>query len=165
MRPSLLCVLLVAQLWWVAPAGSPAAPEPSPPRSILFASPQPLGQGWVDLDLMRTLHNGSWAADGRRWSVDFTTSLAELNRSRLFRYNALVLFISPAAAATMDRKGVGLHLPPVSPSLAAEFGPAVRDYVAAGGGVLLYPSEMNWATQQLYDLTSHVAIGGKVIKC
>ena len=61
---------------------------PHPP-SILFAAPQPLGSGWVNLELMRAMHNGSWAATDagtqRGWSVDFTTSLAELNRSRLFQ--------------------------------------------------------------------------------
>jgi hypothetical protein len=99
---------------------------------------------------MRALHNGSWAADGQRWSVDFTTSLAELSRARLFQYNALVLFLSPAAAAAMDQKGAGLHLPgPLPASLVADFAPAVRDYAAAGGGVLLLPSEMNWCGKRL----------------
>lgn len=126
---------------------------PLVPPSILFAAPQPLGEGWVNLDLMRALHNGSWAA-GLAWSVDFTTGLAELNHSRLFRYNAVVLFVSPIAAAAMNAKGVGVHLPPVSPGQIRTFGTAVREYVEAGGGLLLYPSEMNVGYQQLFDLTS-----------
>eukprot|EP01050_Picozoa_sp_SAG11_P017188 SAG11_NODE_2448_length_3349_cov_1.648000_2_plen_378_part_00 len=128
----------------------------SPPApSILFAAPQPLGMGWVDLDLMRALHNGSWAADsGQRWSVDFTTSLAELNRTRLFQYNVVVLFVSPAAAAAMAAKDVGGRLPPVPPNLVRDFAPAVHDYAAAGGGLFLYPSESNVGWQQLFDITS-----------
>ena len=126
---------------------------PHPP-SILFAAPQPLGSGWVNLELMRALHNGSWAATDagtqRGWSVDFTTSLAELNRSRLFQYNVVVLFVSPAATLAK----VGERLPPVPPSLVRDFGPAVQDYAAAGGGVFLYPSESNWGWQRLFDITS-----------
>ena len=136
-----------------APGGPPSsALPPSALPSLLVCTPQPLGNGWADLDLLRSLHNGSWG--GQRWNVDFTVSLAELNRTRIFRYNALVVFVSPASAALMDAKGVGVHLPAPPPALVREFTPAVADYVAAGGGLFLYPSEMNSGTQMLFDLTS-----------
>ena len=58
-------------------------------------------------------------------------------------------------AALMDSNGVGVNwqYKPAAGAVQA-FAPAVRDFVAQGGGLFLYPSEMNWGTQMLYDLTT-----------
>ena len=65
--------------------------------SVLFATPimkasTPGWYGWADSAYMQQLYNGTPG-----FEVDFLDSQDDLNRSRLFRYHAVVLFLSPNA--------------------------------------------------------------------
>jgi hypothetical protein len=56
-----------------------AGPERTAPRlpSILFAAPQPLGQGWVDLSILRALHSGTFGGSKVK-STGLTQTLGQL---------------------------------------------------------------------------------------
>jgi len=92
---------------------------------------------------MRSLAN-------RSVHVDYTDTLAELNRSRLSRYSAVVLFQTPGAA--LQRK-VGEQGRGIDPAAAKAFPAALKDYAARGGGVMLFASDDDWYQQRLFDVT------------
>ena len=121
--------------------------------SVLFCTPHGLFHSertWVDLVYLRSLHNSSAAGGG--FEVDWTETLGNITRARIFQYNAIVLFISPDSGAV---------IPPVgSPAFRADFAGVILDYVRAGGGLLLFPTETNQYAQQLFSLTS--ALGAKL---
>ena len=78
------------QLLLAASAHESSSPSPS----VLFASPAfGTSDVWISLDYLKGLHNDSDAP----LHVDYTSSLTQLNRSRIFQYNAVVLFHSVMA--------------------------------------------------------------------
>jgi hypothetical protein len=106
-----------------------AAPAPA----ILFASPQGAAYGYVDLGYLGELH-------AKGFEVDYTEALAELTWERLARYHALVLYEYPAREAG---------------KVTADL---VDRYLQAGGGVLLFPTEMNAYRHPLYETTSRYGL-------
>eukprot|EP01046_Picozoa_sp_COSAG06_P046544 COSAG06_NODE_6608_length_2857_cov_1.439811_1_plen_906_part_10 len=116
--------------------------------SVLFASPS-FGETnvFIDLDYLMALHNDSSAP----LQVDYTSSLLELNRSRIFQYNALVLFhsvMSPGGTGGGCNDGGWC-----SDGYDKGWAPLIGEYVSRGGGVLLFPEEKNVDGQQMFDLT------------
>ena len=106
--------------------------------SILIACPaaaEGFPAEYISMEWMRSLRNETGV------QVDYTFNLLELNRSRIFRYSALLLFQSPAT----------IQSPPAS---AAGFPALLGEFVHSGGGLFLYPSETNWRTQMLPDVTA-----------
>eukprot|EP01051_Picozoa_sp_SAG22_P001501 SAG22_NODE_60_length_23423_cov_8.445250_5_plen_1524_part_00 len=106
--------------------------------SILIACPaaaEGFPAEYISMTWMRSLRNETGV------QVDYTFNLLELNRSRIFRYSALLLFQSPAT----------IQSPPAS---AAGFPALLGEFVHSGGGLFLYPSETNWRTQMLPDVTA-----------
>ena len=95
------CRVVLLELLVLAAGASPprtsAATATAARRpSVLFCAPAVPWNGgggneWVDLDYLALLHNASSGG----FEVDYTESEADLNRSRIFQYNALVLFRSP----------------------------------------------------------------------
>jgi len=95
---------------------------------------------------MKGLYNKS-AADGG-FEVDFTESLNDMTPARLQQYNALVMFVEPAALVTLQEVSKeDVPNDPITNSTIQAFVPMVQDYVKKGGGIFLFPSEQNWATQ------------------
>jgi hypothetical protein len=155
---SMLCRAAAALLSWsqltICGGGNAARP------AILFATPSAGGSGappwssFVSLDYMEGLYNNS-AADGG-FEVDFTESLNDMTPARLRQYNALVMFVEPAALVTLQ-KVTKEDVPndQITNSTIQTFVPMVQDFVKKGGGIFMFPSEQNWATQwfpQLYSL-------------
>eukprot|EP01051_Picozoa_sp_SAG22_P004320 SAG22_NODE_229_length_14598_cov_13.257052_1_plen_1357_part_00 len=143
LRPLLQLLLLAA-----APITITAAEEgaPPPPRSVLFCTPsgpQEHGAQWVSYGYMQAL------LSNHSINVDFTSSIGELNRSRLSQYTALVLFETPAAA--LQRK-FGEQGHGVGPAVAKAFPAAVKDFTSRGGGVMLFASDDDWYQQRLFDV-------------
>ena len=102
-----------------------------PSLLICTPTPQALFPGeWVSMHFMRSLQDAGV-------QVDYTTSLADLNRTRIWNYTALLLFESPLASLMREAP----QNPVIDPKAAAEFPSVVHEYVDAGGGVLLMPSE------------------------
>jgi hypothetical protein len=64
------------------------------------------------------------------------------------RYTAILLFESPSASITRNQP----QSPPVDPSQASSFPAVLEEFVAAGGGVFLFPSDDNWVAQMLADV-------------
>ena len=116
-------------------AASAAAP------SVLFASPTfGTSNVYINLEYLKSLHNGDTSAP---LQVDYTSSLGQLNRSRIFAYNALVLYSSPTTGK-WGQPGGGYD---------KTWAPLVAEYVSKGGGVLLFPSEIDVVAQQMWDVT------------
>ena len=104
--------------------------------SLLIACPQgngPFPEEWIRMDFMRGLANSS---AGPPIQVDYTHSLSELNRSRLFNYSAVLLFTTPGATLVRGEP----QRPPVTAALAASFPSLLGEYASAGGGVFLFPT-------------------------
>ena len=123
--------------------------SPSPP-SLLFGTPSAPGgfpAEWVGMDFLRDLYTTAGI------EVDFTFGLGELNRSRLFNYTAVVLFESPGQSILRNEPQTPMK---VTTQLAKEFPSLLADYVAAGGGVLLFPTDDNWKFQMLRDITDNL---------
>lgn len=119
----------------------------APGPSVLFASPAfGTADVWIDLDYLTSLHNDSAAA----LQVDYTSSLTQLNRSRIFQYNAIVLFHSVMApggdGCCCDSGGW------CTGGYDKNWAPMIADYVGKGGGLFLFPSENNVGGQQMFDL-------------
>jgi hypothetical protein len=113
-----------------AAVGPPAEDVQQRRAAILFCSPHGVlrtTNGWLDLALLRLMHNGSWAS----FEVDWTETLDDMNQTRLFKYNAVVLFKSPNSLDSF---------PAYSNSTRHNFMPLMTKYMQAGGGVLIYPS-------------------------
>eukprot|EP01048_Picozoa_sp_COSAG05_P009115 COSAG05_NODE_728_length_7700_cov_14.555979_4_plen_1006_part_00 len=141
-RVMLLIRLLVLQN---AAAVALAAGSAQQRASILFCSPYGLlktTNGWLDLGLLRLMRNGSF--DEAEFEVDWTETLDDMNKTRLFKYNAVVLFKSPDSLDSY---------PPYSAATRTAFMPLLTEYMQAGGGVLLYPTEESVIGQQLFDVT------------
>ncbi|HKP62001.1 MAG TPA: hypothetical protein VJV78_34955 [Polyangiales bacterium] len=131
----------------VQPAESqrPAAPATLPPvvtpkPSVLFASPTGTQAGNVDLQYLRELHE-------KGIEVDYTENLAELTWERIARYNVLVL------TATPDAYAAALNFKPSSPEAIARFNALMDRFLESGGGLLLFPNDLNRIRQSLSDLT------------
>lgn len=124
-----LHVLLLA----VPAVGLPSAERGVRPAVLFCAPAVPWAGGggneWFDLAYLSALANATNQRGGLE--IDYTENLSELNRSRLFSYNAIVLFRSPRLA-----EAAGSGYDPAWGALADE-------YVRRGGGVLLFPSETN----------------------
>jgi hypothetical protein len=123
----------------------PAAPAALPPivaarPSVLFASPTGTAAGNVDLQYLRELH-------GKGIEVDYTESLAELTWERIARYNVLVLTTTP------DAYDAALLFKPSSPEAIARFNALMDRFLENGGGLLLFPNDLNRIKQALSDLT------------
>ena len=119
-----------------AECGKPAGSAPS----VLFASPSfGTSNVYVNLEYLRSLLNDTSAP----LQVDYTSSLAQLNRSRIFAYNALVLYSSPTTGKWGQPDG----------GYDKTWAPLVAEYVSKGGGVLLFPSELDVDAQQMWDVT------------
>ena len=84
-----------------------------------------------DMDFLRGLANGS-SLNGRQVQADYTASLTELNRTRLFSYTAVLIFESPAGVIGKKQNRTAL------PSLTTE---DFADFVRSGGGMFLFPPE------------------------
>lgn len=150
----LACIISSALLTVGAAAGAAARP------AILFGTPSPGGSGtppwanFVSLDFMKGLYNKS-AVDGG-FEVDFTESLNDMTPALLQHYNALVLFVEPGALKELQEVSKeDVPYDQMTSSTIQAFAPMVRGFVQQGGGVLLFPSEQNWATQwfpKLYAL-------------
>ena len=120
--PIMTAMLLLA-CTCAAAAGNAAVVQQQEKRpAILFCSPYGIlrtTNGWLDLTLLRSLHNGSWA----HFEVDWTESLDDMNKSRLFKYNAVVLFKSPNSLDSF---------PPYPNSTRRNFMPLMTEYMEAG---------------------------------
>jgi hypothetical protein len=99
---------------------------------------------------LRSLHNSSTADGG--FEVDWTESLGDITRARIWQYNAIVLWISPDSGAVIPN--------PFPPAFKAGFAGVILDYVRAGGGLFLFPTETNQYAQHLFSLTS--VLGAKL---
>ena len=89
------------------------------------------------------------------FELDFLDGLNDLTSARLRQYDAVVLFFSPGSLDTLQH--TAKEDVPTEAMLNAtieRFVPTVSDFVQRGGGVLLFPSEQNWYTQFLPELTS-----------
>lgn len=122
--------------------------------SLLICTPtagsEPFPVEWISPGFLRSLRAGTFEG-GAPLQVDYTEmGLGELNRTRIWKYSALLLFASPAGTLARQRP----QDPPVTPDAAAQFPALLQDYVRSGGGVLLMPSSDNWRQQPLYDLTT-----------
>jgi len=136
MMRNCLCALAAA---CVIPVGTSAAAEPQRP-AILFCSPEGLLGGWLDGAYAGELHR-----DG--FEVDYTNSLGDVTWDRIRQYNVLVIYITP------DAFDVTMRAQKSSPEKAAAFAAMIEKYAAAGGGVLLMPTETNVLKQAVVDLT------------
>jgi hypothetical protein len=85
------------------------------------------------MDFMRGLAKGS---AGPPIQVDYSTSLSQLNRSRLFNYSAVLLFETPGASLIRGEP----QIPSVTAATAAGFPSLLGEYISAGGGVFLFPT-------------------------
>jgi hypothetical protein len=128
--------------------GAAASPRPA----ILFATPNPGGSGappwanFVSLDYMKGLYNKS-APDGG-FEVDFTETLNDMTPERLRHYNALVMFVEPGALVELQEVSKeDVPNDQIANNTIQAFVPAVQDFVKKGGGIFMFPSEQNWATQ------------------
>ena len=124
------CLLLVGSLAAAAPPGP----------AILFCSPEGMAGGWLDLGYAGELHR-------QGFEVDYTNSLAEITWDRIRPYNVLVIYVTP------DAFDVTMRGRKSSPEKVRGFADLVGKYVAAGGGVLLMPTETNVLKQAVVDLT------------
>ena len=116
-------------------ATAAAAPAATPGPSLLICCPGgpfPYPFSWVTMDWMRSIQQTGVA-------VDFTNGLADCNRSRVFNYTAVLVFDSQASMTS-------------PPPTASAWPSMLGDYVAAGGGLFMYPSETNWQRQELSDV-------------
>lgn len=116
-----------------------AEAQPRKP-SILYCSPQGAAGGWIDLQYAADL-----AAKG--FEVDYTERLEDAVWERVKDYNVLVIYVTP------DAWDVTMRAQKSSPEKAKAFADLVDKYAAAGGGVLLLPTEMNVRKQQVAELT------------
>ena len=95
--------------------------------SVLFCAPHELfasERTWVGLTYLRSLHNSYQPGGG--FEVDWTESLSDITRARIWRYNVIVLWISPDSGAVVPN--------PFPGPFRASFVGVILDYVAAGGG-------------------------------
>jgi hypothetical protein len=83
----------------------------------------------------------------RGFEVDFTETLEDVAWKRIQQYNVLVIYITP------DTYAVTMLGQKSSPDKARAFAELIDRYVAAGGGVLLMPTEGNMLKQAVADLT------------
>ena len=144
-----LAVAAAALLLSTRSVGGENTSVPPVRPSVLFCAPHGLfasERTWVGLTYLRSLHNSSQPGGG--FEVDWTESLADITRARIWRYNAIVLWISPGSGAVVPN--------PFPGPFRASFVGVILDYVAAGGGLLLFPTETNQYAQQLFDLTSRL---------
>lgn len=109
--------------------------------AVLFCSPQGPCYGWLDLTYAKELQ-------AKGFEVDFTETLAEVAWERIKQYDVLVIFITPDAYDVTNNNRAS------SPEKVKAFADLIERYVAAGGGVLLMPSEANSLKQAVADLTS-----------
>jgi hypothetical protein len=78
-----------------------------------------------------------------------TETLDDVTWNRIKRYHVLVIYITPDA---MDVTMRGMK---PSVEKAKSFADLIERYIAAGGGVLLMPSEGNMLKQAVVDLTAY----------
>jgi hypothetical protein len=119
-----------------SPLTAPPSPSSVPTASLLIACPHtgaPFPEEWINMDFMRGLANGS---TGPPIQVDYTTSLSQLNHSRLFKYSAVLLFETPSSSLVRGEP----QIPPVTKASAAGFPNLLGQYISAGGGVFLFPT-------------------------
>ena len=142
-----------ALLSWTAVAVGGGSNNSKHRPSVLFCTPEGLfaqSRTWVDLEFLRGMHNKSDSDLG--FEVDWTASLADINQTRIARYDALVLWVSAASLSIRPN--------PASPATQAGFAGVILDYIGQGGGVLLFPTETNVWGQKLFDITSQ--LGGRL---
>jgi hypothetical protein len=108
--------------------------------ALLFCTPQGPCYGWLDLNYANELH-------AKGFEVDCTETLDDVTWNRIKRYHVLVIYITPDA---MDVTMRGMK---PSVEKAKSFADLIERYIAAGGGVLLMPSEGNMLKQAVVDLT------------
>jgi hypothetical protein len=127
-----------------APAAR-AAPIKKP--SILFVCPGKLGWLCVDLDYLAKMHKLGF-------EVDQSPILADVNRTRLWKYNTIVVFCvgiehcnGGVQGVSTGNHAVGKH------EIMTDL---ILEYIAAGGGVLLLPPETNVGLQMVWNLTEHL---------
>jgi hypothetical protein len=165
----LACIMRIisssAFFFLAAVVGGGAAGVAPPRPAILFATPSAGGSeappwaNWVSLEYMKGLYNKSTADGG--FEIDFTESLNDMTPARLQHYNALVMpmFVEPAALKELQEVSKE-DVPDGGPAQMTNrtlqaFVPMVQNFVEQGGGIFMFPSEQNWATQwfpKLYAL-------------
>jgi hypothetical protein len=125
--------------------------------SILFATyantgtGSPAWNGYIDPSFVAYLMNGTASDSGVE--VDFLDSMNDFNSTRLVRYNAVVLFVSPHAVTVgqhTSKEDVPSEI--MRNETINSFTPVIEEFVRLGGGVFLFPSETGWFTQQLPEL-------------
>ena len=140
-------LLPLLQLAALAPAALHVASPRKP--AVLFCSPQGADGGWVDLEYLKNLStvegiNGDLTSD---WGL--SPPNMNLTWSRLRQYNALVLFGEPAGIIG----SLSANETAVPAGQGPEFPALVQRFLAAGGGVLMMPTERNTYIQQFPTLT------------
>eukprot|EP01044_Picomonas_judraskeda_P029334 COSAG03_NODE_10114_length_671_cov_1.300699_1_plen_135_part_10 len=130
-------LLPLLQLAALAPAALHVASPRKP--AVLFCSPQGADGGWVDLEYLKNLStvegiNGDLTSD---WGL--SPPNMNLTWSRLRQYNALVLFGEPAGIIG----SLSANETAVPAGQGPEFPALVQRFLAAGGGVLMMPTERN----------------------
>eukprot|EP01052_Picozoa_sp_SAG31_P021496 SAG31_NODE_1665_length_7585_cov_6.666711_7_plen_241_part_00 len=151
MLPSVAATALLFLSLPAKPVADGKRPVPAS-RSMLVCCPSGSGSfpiGWFALSWLRSLDV----------ATDFTSSLTECNATRISAYSAVLLFESPAGALARDgwitvEWMMDEQRPPVTAKFAETFPTMLGSYVRRGGGLFLYPSEDNWKSQQLFDITS-----------
>lgn len=118
----------------------------------------PAWDGYCEQTLAFSLMNASTGLDPG-FEVDFLDGLNDLNSTRLRQYNAVVLFVSPGALALLQKTSKeDVPSEAMLNATIAGFVPAILDFVSTGGGVFLFPSEQNWYSQFLPELTEAFAM-------
>jgi hypothetical protein len=138
----------------------PAADDTATTKpAVLFCSPNGADQGWIDLQYLRNL-SATAGIEGditREWGpIAPLDNFMNLTWERARQYNVLVLFGEPQGIAGTISDNV-TQLPP---GVNARWVQVVLRFLEAGGGLLLFPSEMNRCTQQFPTLMD--ALGAKI---
>jgi hypothetical protein len=115
--------------------------------AVLFCSPQGADGGWVDLEYLKNLSQAEGISADLTTSWTLTPPHMNLSWSRLRQYNAIVLFGEPAGII-----GSTFANQTAVPADEISFPALVQRFMAAGGGVLMMPTELNKYIQQFPTL-------------
>jgi hypothetical protein len=109
--------------------------------SILFCSPKGADGCYIGLAYLKELHT-------KGYQVDYLDSFDDFTWKRIKKYNVLVLYMTPE---TRQYNICGGPKPKTGVNQA--FVDNVMRFVEQGGGVFLFPLEVNRTKQALYDFT------------
>jgi hypothetical protein len=128
-----------------------AGPQTAP--AVLFCSPSGADGGWVDISYLRNL-SADAGIEGdltRSWGVRSAhlETFMNLTWDRVRQYNVLVLYGEPQGIVGSLYDNVTQMPAGVNEAWVA----TVLRFLAAGGGVFIFPTEVNREIQQFPTLT------------